>query len=243
MIKAFYNATAGANSNQIYLDVISNNMANLQTTGYKSMKAEFSDLLYTNMQQGEPNSIMVGSGSKADKTDTLFGQGTLMQTGKETDYAILGDGFFAVQDENAEEVLYTRSGAFTVGNIDEENYLMLGNRYVLNSDEEPIVLPPNATDGEEIDLEDYNVIPAVFQFTNNFDLEKIGDSLFRIANENAEFFLDEQPQLRAGALEASNVDLAQEMVDIIKAQRAFQFNSRIIQIADELEQTVNSLKS
>ena len=231
MIRAFYTAAAGANSHQTYLDVISNNMANLQTEGYKSLKPEFSDLLYTNLTQAGEESLMVGSGSKIDKTDTLFNAGTLIQTDKETDYAIMGDGFFAIQAED--EILFTRTGTFTVGNIEGENYLMLGNGYVLDNNEEPIVL----TEGEEDEI---NI--GVYKFTNNFDLERVGNNLFRIANENAEYEMSEVAEIKQGCVEGSNVDLSQEMVRMIQTQRAFQFNSRIIQVADEIEQTINSLK-
>jgi len=110
MIRAFYTATAGANSNQTYLDVISNNLANIQTEGYKSLKPEFSDLLYTNLTQAGNGSLMVGSGSKIDKTDTLFSEGTLIQTDKLTDFAILGDGFFAIQKEDG--ILYKKNRGF-----------------------------------------------------------------------------------------------------------------------------------
>lgn len=230
MIRAFYTATAGANSNQTYLDVISNNLANIQTEGYKSLKPEFSDLLYTNLTQAGNGSLMVGSGSKIDKTDTLFNEGTLIQTDKLTDFAILGDGFFAIQKED--EILYTRTGAFTVGNIDGENYLMLDSGYVLDNNEEPIIL----TEGEnEINI-------GVYKFTNNFDLERVGNNLFRIANENAEYEISEVAEVKRGYIEGSNVVLSQEMVKMIQTQRAFQFNSRIIQVADEIEQTINSLR-
>ena len=173
---------------------------------------------------------MVGSGSKIDKTDTLFNEGTLIQTDKETDYAILGDGFFAIQKED--EILYTRTGAFTVGNIDGENYLMLDSGYVLDNNEEPIIL----TEGEnEINI-------GVYKFTNNYDLERVGSNLFRIANENAEYEISEVAEVKRGYIEGSNVVLSQEMVKMIQTQRAFQFNSRIIQVADEIEQTINSLR-
>lgn len=236
MIRAFYTATAGANTNQTYLDVISNNLANLQTEGYKSLKAEFSDLLYTNLSQtGE--TIMVGSGSKVYKTDTLFTEGAFIQTDKMTDYVIEGDGFFAIQKED--EIFFTRTGAFTTVNIDGENYLMLDSGYVLNSNEEPIILNQDIQDMNE----DIDINPGVYKFVNNFDLERVGNNLFRIANENAEYEIAESPSLRRGYVEGSNVVLLQELTNMIQAQRAFQFNSRIIQVADEIEQTINSLKN
>jgi len=230
MIRAFYTATTGANSNQTYLDVISNNLSNMQTDGYKTLKPEFSDLLYTNLTQAGEGSLMVGSGAKIDKTDTIFTMGNLMQTDKETDFAIVGDGFFAIQKED--EILYTRSGCFTVGNIDGENYLMLDSGYVLDNNEEPILL----AEGEnEINI-------GVYKFSNNHDLERVGNNLFRVANENAEYEISETAEVKKGFIEGSNVNLADQMVKMIQTQRAFQFNSKMIQIADEIEQTINSLK-
>lgn len=232
MIKAFYNAAAGANSNQTYLDIISNNLANIQTEGYKSLKPEFSDLLYTNLSQAGEENLMVGTGSKIDKTDTNFSFGTLIQTDKLTDFAITGDGFFGIQKDD--EIYYTRTGNFTIGNIDGENYLMLDSGYVLDNNEEPIII------NEEDGLNNINI--GVYKFRNNFDLERVGGNLFRISNENAEYELQEVPEVKRGFIEGSNVDLAQEMVKMIQSQRAFQFNSKIIQVADEIEQTINSLK-
>ena len=230
MIRAFYTAVTGAKSSQTYLDVISNNMANLQTDGYKALKPEFSDLLYTNLTQAGQESLMVGSGSKIDKTDTIFSEGAFYQTDKQTDFAIQGDGFFAVQKDD--EMFFTRHGAFSVVNIDGENYLMFDSAYVLDNNEDPIIL----AEGEnEINI-------GVYKFSNNFDLERVGGNLVRIANENAEYEIAEVPNVTRGYVESSNVVLSNEMVKMIQTQRAFQFNSKIIQIADEIEQTINSLR-
>ena len=230
MIKAFYTGVTGASANQTYLDVIGNNIANVQTEGYKHLKPEFVDLLYSNMSQGQEADVMVGSGTKADKTDTIYTPGTMMQTDRQLDFAITEDGFFGIQFED--EILYTRAGSFVVGNIDGENYLMMNGGYVLDQNEEPIVL----TEGEP-------VIPAVYQFANNDDLVQVGNTMFRIDNENAEYEMYEQSPIKQGFVEGSNVNLASEMVRMIQAQRAFQMNSRVIQVADEIQQTINTLKN
>ena len=230
MIKAFYTGVTGASANQTYLDVIGNNIANIQTEGYKHLKPEFIDLLYTNMSQGQEADVMVGAGTKADKTDTIYTPGTMMQTDRQLDFAITEDGFFGIQFED--EILYTRAGSFVVGNIDGENYLMMNGGYVLDQNEEPIVL----TEGMQ-------VIPAVYQFSNNDDLVQVGNTMFRIDNENAEYQMYEESPIKQGFVEGSNVNLANEMVRMIQAQRAFQFNSRIIQVADEIQQTINTLKN
>lgn len=238
MIRAYYTATAGAKTYQKHLDVIANNLANVQTQGYKALKGEFSDLLYTNVSRTGEN-LMVGSGSKLLKTDTIFAEGAFLETGKETDYVIAGDGFFSIQ--KGDDIFYTRNGAFTVGDIDGELYLTLDGGFVLNTNGEPINLSVDSEEqGDEYELEK---IPGVTKFTNNFDLERIGDSLFAIANEDAEYEVLERPDLMVGYVENSNVTMVNEFSSMIQAQRAFQFNSRIIQVADEIEQTINTLKS
>ena len=233
MIKAYYTAVNGATSNQNYLDVISNNMANIQTEGFKKSKAEFSDLMYTNIRgsEGENTEMKSGSGSRLNKVDVMFNQGALYSTGGKTDFAIAGDGYFAVQFED--ENLYTRGGSFQVTNIDDENYLTYQGGFVLNNDEEPIILE-NSDDIINV---------GVFEFMNNGDLMQAGNNLFRIANEDAEYSLSEKSRVMKGFLESSNVDLAEEMVKLLQIQKSFQLNSNVIQTADEIEQTINSLRS
>lgn len=233
MIKAYYTATNGAISNKEYLDVISNNMANIQTEGFKKSKPEFSDLIYTNMRgiEGTNTELKSGSGSKISKVDVIFSQGAPYQTGVKTDFAILGEGFFAVQFE--EENLFTRGGSFQVTNIDDENYLTYKGGYVLNNQEEPIIIENN----DDID----NIELGVFVFNNNSDLAQAGNNLYRVSNEDAEYNLVETTVAK-GYLETSNVEVSEEMVKLIQIQRAFQLNSNVIQTADEIEQTINSLR-
>ena len=227
MIKAYYTATNGAISNQNYLDVMSNNIANVQTDGYKKSKAEFSDLLYTNIQGSD---IKVGSGSKLNKIDTIFSQAAPYSTGKETDFAIPGDGFFAVQFED--NTYFTRGGSFQETNVDGENYLMYQGGYVLDENEEPIL----------IENKDDEINVGVFVFANNSDLQRAGNNLFEIANEDAEYSLSENTKPMRGYLESSGVEIADEMVKMLQIQRAFQLNSKVIQTSDEIEQTINSLR-
>jgi len=236
MIKAYYTATNGAVSNQNYLDVMSNNIANVQTDGYKKSKAEFSDLLYTNIKGTE---TQVGSGSRLNKVDTIFSQGAPYYTGKETDYAIQGDGFFAVQfDDN---IYFTRGGSFEETNVDGENYLMYQGGYVLDENEEPILIEnKNDVINEAEEAEETGV--GVFVLSNNSDLKRTGNNLFEIANEDAEYSLSENPKIMKGYLESSGVEISEEMVKMIQIQRAFQLNSKVIQTSDEIEQTINSLR-
>lgn len=231
MIRAFYTATNGAISSQNYLDVLSNNMANVQTEGFKKSKGEFSDLMYTNIRgpEGANTDLKSGSGSKLNKADVVFTQGTPYHTGVPTDFAITGDGFFAIQFE--EENMFTRGGSFQITNIDGDNYLMYQGGYVLNKEEEPIIV--ENTDDIEV---------GVFVFNNNEDLIQTGSNLFRIANEDAEYNLLENAKVMKGYIESSNVEISEEMVKLIQVQKSFQLNSNIIKTADEIEQTINSLR-
>jgi len=233
MIKAYYTATNGAISNKNYLDVLSNNMANIQTEGFKKSKPEFSDLIYTNMRgaEGANTELKSGSGSKLNKIDVVFSQGIPYQTGVKTDFAILGEGFFAVQFE--EENMFTRGGSFEITNIDDENYLTYQGGYVLNNQEEPIIIENN----DDID----NIEIGVFALRNNGDLEQAGNNLYKISNEDVEYDMVEAKVLK-GYLESSNVEISDERVKVIQIQRAFQRNSTVIQTADEIEQTINSLR-
>lgn len=228
MIRAYYTATNGAIGNQNYLDVLSNNIANVQTDGYKKSKAEFSDLLYTNINGTQSK---VGSGSKLGKVDTVFNQGALYNTGQDTDFSIEGDGFFAVQVED--NTYFTRCGSFEKTNVDGENYLMYQGGYVLDENEEPIIIE-NGDNEQKV---------GVFVFGNNSDLKSIGNNLFEVSNDAAEYNLSEDSKAMNGFLEASGVEIAEEMVKLIQVQRAFQFNSKVIQTSDEIEQTINSLKN
>lgn len=232
MIKAYYTAINGAISSQNHIDVISNNMSNIQTEGFKKSKAEFSDLLYTNIRgaEGENTELKSGSGSKLNTVSVIFTQGAPTKTDGPTDFAIDGDGFFQIQFE--EENFFTRGGSFQLTNIDGENYLTYQGGYVLNKDEEPIILQ-NSDDIIE---------PGVFVFNINTDLVQAGNNLFSIGNENAEYNLLENSNVLKGYVESSNVELSDEMVKLIQVQRAFQLNSRVIQTADEIEQTINSLR-
>ncbi|MEL7649251.1 MAG: flagellar hook-basal body protein [Sedimentibacter sp.] len=231
MIRAYYTAVNGATGNQNYLDVISNNMANIQTEGFKKSKAEFSDLLYTNIRgnEGEITNLKAGSGSRLNKSDVNFQQGALYSTGVQTDFAIAGDGFFAVQFED--ENMYTRGGSFKATNVDGEIFLTYQGGYVLNDEEEPIILENGAD----------NISVGVFKFANNSDLAQEGSNLYRVINEDAEYSMSEDSRVMQGFLESSNVDMAEEMVRLLTIQRSFQLNSNVIQTADEIEQTINSL--
>jgi len=227
MIKAFYTGVSGSLANQSKLNVISNNMANVNTEGFKKSKAEFADLLHNNIRGAS-----TGSGSKIAKIDIVFSQGAPISTGNGTDFMVNGDGFFGITLED--ETVFTRAGSFKDTITEDGRYLTYNGGYVLDSNEEPIEMEA---------FKNGEVVPAVFEFENNSNLEQIGGNLFRVNNEEAIYEISEEDKLMQGYLEGSTVDIAEEMINIIETQRAFQLNSNIIKTADEIEQIINSLRN
>lgn len=227
MIQAYYTGANGAKSSQNYLDVLSNNMANVQTDGYKKSSAQFSDLLYTNIKG--TNNPQAGSGSKLERVTVVFEQGPLRLTGNETDYAVTGDGFFMI--EYGDNRYLTRSGCFEKVTVDDEEYLMYQGGYVLDENEEPILL----TGVEERQM------PGVFTVENNSLLIRQAGNLFMLP-EDTEYTLSENPDIMQRYLEGSGSDLMNAMVELLEVQKSFQLNTKVIQTADEIEQTINSLR-
>jgi flagellar basal-body rod protein FlgG len=228
MIRGFYAAMSGANAAQIKLDTLANNIANTETTGYKAQTASFADTLYANTNQN----IHIGSGARQIGNSIRFSQGMREQTGGAYDFYIEGSGFFAVQNKNG-DTYYTRNGCFSLSYEDGKSYLVTADgQYVLDNNNQMI---------EIIDDAD-SVLPGVFEFANPYALQLVGDSNFAATelSGNAEF--TEKSTVVGGCLEASIVDMVSEMVKMIEAQRAFQFNSRMIQTSDELKKTVNNLR-
>ncbi|HHV50835.1 MAG TPA: flagellar hook-basal body protein [Clostridiales bacterium] len=228
MIRGFYSASLGLNNSQTKLDTIANNVANVNTTGFKSQAASFSDTLYSNLQEN----VNIGSGSRVAGNSIRFQNGAMQQTGEALDFAIDGDGFFAVIDRNG-NVFYTRSGAFSVSVEGDNNYLVTSEGfYVLGQDMNFIAV----TDGEPA------AMPGVFDFPNVYGLQLLGGSRFAETPLSGQAQPVEDARVMQGYLEGSAVDLVEEMSKMIEAQRVFQMNSKIIQVADEMEQTANTLR-
>lgn len=241
MISSFYNARSGAIANEEAMRVISNNMANVSTTAFKSERMGFTDLLYTNLNrpENELDPVRTGNGVKSQQVTVNYEPAGLLNTGIEYDFAILGRGFFAIRDASTEEIYYTRDGSFRAMITEEGNYLVTSKGdFVLDEAEEPIMLDEETMKhptNEELHL-------GVFDFSNQYGLMKIGDNLYQATDQSGLPDLMMNPSLKQGYLENSNVDVATEISRVIVTQRAFQFNSRIIQLADELDQTINNLR-
>lgn len=270
MMRSLYTAATGMLAQQSNVDNISNNLANVNTVGYKQEKTEFKSLLYQTIQtkttsangEEKPISAQVGLGTRVASNTSVYTQGAMLATENDTDFAIVGDGFFAVRGADG-ETYYTRAGNFTwaVG----ANGLTLTNTEgypVLGTNNQPIVLPAGVTAGSVQVSEtgelgylnangvyvNLNQTIGLFQFNNPSGLEKVGDNLLAVTeasgaalNETTNAALTPS-KVRQGYLESSNVQVADEMVNLIIAQRAYQLNSKAITTSDEMLEQANNLK-
>lgn len=261
MLRSLYSATSGMLAQQTHIDTTSNNIANVNTTGFKKSRADFNDLFYQAMQYAgtntsnttlSPDGMEVGLGVRPSAVTKMFSQGSPKETENNLDVAITGKGFFQVQLPDG-TTAYTRSGNFK---LDEQGNLVTSEGYLLIPQ---ITLPEDTTqvnigvDGTVSVTQGLqttsNVIGQITlaNFVNPAGLHSMGDNLFSITNASGDAIVgnpDSQGlgKLRQGFLELSNVRLVEEMTDLITAQRAYEANSKSIQTADAMLQTVNSLK-
>ncbi|MFP6278725.1 flagellar basal-body rod protein FlgG [Helicobacter pylori] len=261
MLRSLYSATSGMLAQQTHIDTTSNNIANVNTTGFKKSRADFNDLFYQAMQYAgtntsnttlSPDGMEVGLGVRPSAITKMFSQGSPKETENNLDVAITGKGFFQVQLPDS-TTAYTRSGNFK---LDEQGNLVTSEGYLLIPQ---ITLPEDTTqvnigvDGTVSVTQGLqttsNVIGQITlaNFVNPAGLHSMGDNLFSITNASGDAIVgnpDSQGlgKLRQGFLELSNVRLVEEMTDLITAQRAYEANSKSIQTADAMLQTVNSLK-
>ncbi len=242
MNTAFYTASSGVMYLQRSMDVTANNIANSETPGFKSSVASFADLLYSNIHRNQDNltnNLKTGHGVRLSGITMQLGQGALMPTDRELDFSIVGDGFFAVENENGER-FYTRAGNFYVKLEDDAAYLATANgEYVLTPDQDRIELNP---DGGLVDLDEITARIGVFSFSNPYALVQEGNNYYTATDASGEALMSEGFTLKQGFLETSNAELSTEMINVISTQRAFQFNARVVQAADELQATVNNLR-
>ncbi len=271
MIRALYTAASGMTAQQLNVDTISNNMANVNTAAYKKETTNFKSLLYTTMgEANDPNAAtaptvkQVGHGVRALANSRDYSRGILQETGNESDLAIVGDGFFAIQEPDGSEV-YTRDGSFRFAMIpDDGTYALVTSdgRPVLSTEGESIIIDVG-TPVEELQIgQDGNVFYLdetdvqmdiaqirVVQFANKAGLEAIGSNLYRQTPASGEPMAEADEDglsksiIRTGYLEGSNVQIAEEMVNLIIAQRAYEINSTAIKTADDMLGQANQLKS
>lgn len=251
MNAGFYTGVSGMIAFQKEMDVTANNIANVNSTGFKPSRVSFGELLYTEMDINQPEGIMTGHGVMATGDGLFMTAGIYQQTGQSLDFAIQGDGFFAVERGDGEKV-YTRNGAFKIGLMKNKACLTTADgNFVLNASGQKIEIKtlensnlPNLTD-----LKD-NI--GLFTFTNPNGLTATDNGCFMetgisgkaeaVKPVKSKTEPVHRPVLMQGALENSAVDLTEEMVNVIQSQRAFQFNAKIVQVSDQIEDIINNLR-
>lgn len=264
-----YSGITGLRNFQTKLDVIGNNIANVNTYGFKKGRTVFKDLVSqtvagasgpTDGVRGGVNPKQVGLGAQLATIDTIHGQGSMQFTGNTLDLTISGDGFFIVQyGETTDDVAYTRAGNFY---LDQEGFLVDGDgRFVLDDNRGTIQIE-NVEMATDISIGQngmvYVVMPdedapvevgqiGIAKFSNPGGLGKIGGNMFRQSANSGEAVEGAAQQegrgtIESGFLEMSNVDLSEEFTEMIVAQRGFQANTRIITTSDEILQELVNLK-
>ena len=259
MIRGMWSAATGMAAQQTTIDVISNNLANVNTTSFKKSRAEFQDLMYQTLNQGGaetaggdqiPTGVQVGMGTETLGVQKMFMQGDFEQTKNELDVAIEGQGFFKVMSNDQER--YTRAGNFK---MDSE-----GNIVTPNGDK----LQPEMTvpaDTLSVTIDKYGQVTAfdptgtgvvlgeieIYGFPNPAGLSSQGHNLYMSTDASGEAIFatpgsEGMGTILQGFVEKSNVDVVEEMVNMIMAQRAYEMNSKSIQTADSMLQTANNLK-
>ena len=253
MIQAFYSAAVGAQQQMRSMDVHANNISNVNTYGFKAQMPAFQTLMYGMLDGTNGNQLPRGSGSALALTGSDFSSGPLEQTGRDLDYAIVGDGFFALHDPVSGEISFTRDGSFTlapfqVQQTDDSAQAAADNgtqeptvetRYYLSDGEGRQVL---GTDGYPIEVTDPSAdLPVgVFSIQYQDGLERAGGERFLMNDKNGSVWMS-TAKLQRGCLESSNADLATELTGVIEAQRSYSYALKMVTTADEVETTVNDL--
>jgi flagellar basal-body rod protein FlgG len=263
MMRALWTASSGMLAQQLNVDTISNNLANVNTTGYKKERAEFKDLLYESIfkaqvvdGQGRPVNLQVGHGVRPAAIVKNFSGGNIQQTGNPLDLAIDGEGFFVVRDQN-DNLFYTRDGSFKLSIDGEEATVVTSDGYFLQVEGADAEL---GAEIKEINVDENGMLTVrrnddtldeigfidLVRFPNPAGLESMGRNLYKVTSASGEPVEAEEPgingQVMQGYLESSNVQVVEEMVKLITAQRAYEINSKSIQTADEMLQMANNLR-
>jgi flagellar basal-body rod protein FlgG len=260
-MRALHTASTGMMAQELNVQVISNNIANMRTTGYKRQRAEFQDLLYEHVRrvgtqtsdQGNilPAGIELGGGVKTVGTPRVMTQGSLLPTSKELDVAIRGDGFFRILLPDG-RTAYTRDGSFE---LDAQGRIVTAQGYVVQPG---ITIPQNArsitinAQGQVSAVVGTDATPSqlgqieLSNFVNKAGLQAIGDNLFLEtpasgAPQNGTPSLDGLGDLQQGNLEQANVEAVKEIADLIAAQRAYEMNAKVITAAGEMLQATSNL--
>lgn len=262
-MRALWSAASGMKAIQLSIDTTSNNLANVNTAGYKKQRTEFKDLLYEKLNttdfsdgHGSPVSLEVGQGVKPSATTRNFLQGNLQQTDNQLDVAISGQGFFTVADENG-DLRYTKDGSFKLSVADGINRISTSDGYFVQGEGGDIEL---GEDVSEISISNSGMVSVkrlgettyeeidtlqLAKFANPAGLNSLGSNFYQVTEASGEAIENvdgSAGEVKQGFIEGSNVQVVEEMIAMITAQRAYEINSKTIQTADEMLQQANNLK-
>ncbi len=261
MDKTLRTASTGLSSQQRYIEIIANNLANVNTYGFKKVRPEFQDLLYETLRPAgntartgvEPlNEVQIGSGTELTGTSRIFAQGDIVQTNNPLDVAINGEGFFIIRRPD-NTYAYTRDGSFQVdrnGQIVTNQGYMLEPGYRIPEDAIEVKMSRDGvisilTEGG-VDEETIGEIELA-RFINPAGLRAVGDNLYVETPASGQVIFDKPGENNTGFLyqahlETSNVDIVEEMVNMITAQRSYELNSKSVRTADDILNTAVNLK-
>lgn len=263
MSRALYSAATGMQAQQFKIDIIANNLANVNTDGYKKTRAEFQDLIYQNLRYSgaassastvSPTGLQVGLGVRPAATVRNFQQGSLKETFNPLNVAINGDGFIQVRLPSG-ETGYTRAGNLS---IDDRGRLTTAQGYLI---EPPITLPTD-TNPDRLNIAPDGIVTAksvddqrdielgrlrLVRLLNRGSLEAMGNNIYRVSGDpralQEGYPADEGlGSIQQGFLESSNVEVVQEMIAMITGQRAYESSSKVIQTADRMLEEANRLR-
>jgi flagellar basal-body rod protein FlgG len=265
MMRALYTAASGMMAQQLNIDNISNNLANVQSVGFKKSRVDFQDLLYAHMQDPNATSTsgtQIGMGVRVASTQKLFTQGSLQRTDNPYDVAIQGDGFFSVKTPDG--VAYTRDGAFKFDG--EKNEITNASGFPIqvkqpNGQVEYGLKVPRGVTGVSVDVDgkvkgtdlggkevELGTI-VLSKFLNPAGMKAIGGNLY-LATPIAGSHVTGNPNdtdkgfggLAQGHVEKSNINVVEEMINIVQAQRAFEMSQKGVQAADEMMRMTNQMQ-
>jgi len=261
MMRALLTAATGMDAQQITIDTIANNLANVNTTGFKRSRANFHDLLYQTLKApGQsstvgtivPSGIQIGSGSKVSSVEKMFLEGGIIETRKETDLMVQGEGFFQVQRDDG-NIAYTRDG----------NFKWDGNGRMVTADGFPVIpeiVKPQGVPHDRVNVGYDGTVSVrvgaenqeigqiqIANFANPAGLDSLGRNLFGASVASGEPVVGAANQdglgsIAQGQLEASNVNVVEEMVNMITGQRAYELSSKVIQTGDQMLQQTNNIR-
>ncbi|MBE2187993.1 MAG: flagellar basal-body rod protein FlgG [Desulfobulbaceae bacterium] len=261
MDKTLRTAATGLTAQQRYVEIISNNLSNVNTTGYKKVRPEFQDLLYETLRPAgnvarsgvEPlNEVQIGSGTELVSTKKIFRQGDISQTNNPLDLAISGEGFFIIRKPDS-TYSFTRDGSFQLnrnGEITTSQGYLLEPGFSIPNDALEILISRDGVVSMLLEgATDEQVLGQLelARFINPGGLRSMGNNLYAETPASGAAIFEQPASINTGEiiqshLEASNVDIVEEMVNMINAQRAYELNSKSVRTADEILATAVNLK-